>query len=134
MLWLVVARVALAVFPFRWVAAWFGAQGLESPATLSHDDVARARVIRGRIRGMRRRLHWFPPCLVQGTAAMMLLRRRGVAATLYLGVAPGTDGAGMRAHAWVRSGPVYVTGGRERHEFRVIGTFALPSWPSGRRV
>lgn len=47
----------------------------------------------------------FPPatCLVQALAAAALLRRRGLACELRLGVrGPGAaDGAGLEAHAWV---------------------------------
>jgi hypothetical protein len=123
LLLLVTARVAVAVVPFRWIAARLGEPGRESPAALAPGDTARARAVGARIRGVCRRIGWRPSCLVQSTAAMVLLRRRGLEGTVYLGVA-GDEREGLRAHAWVRCGEIYVTGGRERHAFSVISTFA----------
>ena len=55
----------------------------------------------------------------------MMLRRRGLPSTLYLGVArDGEAGSGARAHAWLRSGHVVVTGGAGREQFTVVASFA----------
>lgn len=58
---------------------------------------------------------WRSSCLVQAAAAMTLLGRRKLDCTLYLGTAKNAAGR-LAAHAWVRSGPIYVTGnGRWKH-------------------
>ncbi|QDY85923.1 lasso peptide biosynthesis B2 protein [Paenibacillus polymyxa] len=65
---------------------------------------------------------WRSSCLVQAAAAMTLLGRRKLDCTLYLGTAKNAAGR-LAAHAWVRSGPIYVTGEREMKEFTVVGIF-----------
>ncbi|MFK4437019.1 hypothetical protein ABIA61_002365 [Paenibacillus sp. RC21] len=65
---------------------------------------------------------WRSSCLVQAAAAMTLLSRRKLDCTLYLGTAKNAAGR-LAAHAWVRSGPIYVTGEREMGAFTVVGTF-----------
>ncbi|MNN82697.1 hypothetical protein D3C81_1996570 [compost metagenome] len=53
---------------------------------------------------------------------MKMLERRGVPATLYLG--SGRDDSGrMIAHAWLRSGPFYVTGNERLERFAVVAVF-----------
>ncbi|URJ48412.1 lasso peptide biosynthesis B2 protein [Paenibacillus polymyxa] len=65
---------------------------------------------------------WRSSCLVQAAAAMTLLGRRKLDCTLYLGTAKNAAGR-LAAHAWVRSGPIYVTGKREMEAFTVVGIF-----------
>ncbi|MDN4082596.1 lasso peptide biosynthesis B2 protein [Paenibacillus polymyxa] len=65
---------------------------------------------------------WRSSCLVQAAAAMTLLVRRKLDCTLYLGTAKNAAGQ-LVAHAWVRSGPIYVTGEREMGAFTVVGIF-----------
>ncbi|MFC3801796.1 lasso peptide biosynthesis B2 protein [Cohnella sp. GCM10012308] len=62
-------------------------------------------------------------CLVRAIAAMKMLKRRGIESTLYLGTAKDKDGR-MIAHAWLRSGNLYVTGAKEMRGFTVVGKFA----------
>ena len=52
---------------------------------------------------------WESLCLVQAMTAQKLLKREGISSTLYLGVK--RDGKEMLAHAWLRCGEYYVTGG-----------------------
>jgi hypothetical protein len=66
---------------------------------------------------------WENKCLVRAIAGMKMLERRKVESTLYLGTA--RDEAGnLIAHAWLRSGPFYITGGEERKKFVIVGKFA----------
>jgi hypothetical protein len=51
-----------------------------------------------------------------------MLRRRGVASTIYYGVARGYEGK-MEAHVWLRAGGVNVVGGERAVNFRVLKTF-----------
>lgn len=66
---------------------------------------------------------WESQCLVKAIAAMKMLERRHIDSTLYLGT--GTDETGsLIAHAWLRSGPYYITGSEGKERFTVVGTFA----------
>ncbi len=50
------------------------------------------------VAGVARRLPWHPTCLRQALAVQRMLRRRGIAGRLHLGVTGATEAA---AHAWV---------------------------------
>lgn len=52
---------------------------------------------------------WQSKCLVQALIAQHLLKKHQIPSTLYLGV--GKVGEEMIAHAWLRSGEYYLTGG-----------------------
>ena len=54
---------------------------------------------------------------------MRMLEKRGIESTLYLGTARDESGK-MIAHAWLRSGPYYITGSEGMERFTVVGKFA----------
>ena len=58
---------------------------------------------------MSRYTFWESQCLVKAIAAMKMLERRQIESTLYLGTAKDENGK-LIAHAWLRSGPFYITG------------------------
>ena len=62
-------------------------------------------------------------CLVQATVAQYLLKKRGIATTLYLGVCKGEDGE-MKAHAWLRYGQWLVTGAGARRGYQEVARFS----------
>lgn len=66
---------------------------------------------------------WESQCLVKAIAGMMMLERRGIDSTIYLGTTRDEDGK-MIAHAWLRSGPFYVSGSEGMKQFTVVGMFA----------
>ena len=56
--------------------------------------------------------------------AMAGLRARGIQSTLYLGAAfKKKNPTEMEAHAWLRCGPLYVTGGEIYRQFGVVGIY-----------
>jgi hypothetical protein len=93
----------------------------ESPASEAADVVDRARGVRWAVEVAARNLPWKPVCFPQAVAATMMLRRRHIASTLYLGVDPGR---GLDAHAWVRVGALIVAGGPLDYRFTVVSSFA----------
>lgn len=66
---------------------------------------------------------WDSKCLVRAIAGMKMLNRRQIESTLYLGTAK-DESSKMIAHAWLRSGPFYVTGKEGMEKFTVVGKFA----------
>ena len=57
-------------------------------------------------------LPWHPVCLPRAVATRILLRRRGIACELHLGI---TGTAPLAAHAWVTAGGAVVQGGPVGH-------------------
>jgi hypothetical protein len=62
-------------------------------------------------------------CLPQAMAANTMLSRRKIDSTLYLGVKLDQADA-LTAHAWLRAGVKWVTGGAARHGQSVVACFA----------
>jgi hypothetical protein len=117
------ARLAIGVLPFRWLAPYLGQQQWESPATDVPDASEHVRRISHTVLTMSQHVPWQSTCLVQAIAAKMMLQRRGTCSTLYLGVAKDGD-EGLLAHAWLRSGTTILTGGPGWERFTVVSTFA----------
>jgi hypothetical protein len=63
-------------------------------------------------------------CLQQAFAALLMLRRRGLAATVHLGLARADGADDLKAHAWSRCGDVPVTGGAQARDFVPVAAFA----------
>ncbi len=64
---------------------------------------------------------WESKCLVRALTAQKLLRRKKIATTLYLGCGLDENGK-MIAHAWLRCGKMYVTGGDGR-DYAIVDKF-----------
>jgi hypothetical protein len=65
---------------------------------------------------------WESECLVKAIAAMRMLEKRNIDSTLYLGTSRDEQG-NLIAHAWLRSGPYYITGFEVMEKFSVVNKF-----------
>lgn len=63
---------------------------------------------------------WESKCLVRALTAQHLLKKKGIPSTMYLGCR--TEDGKLGAHAWLRVGNKYVTGGNGEG-FSVVDTF-----------
>jgi transglutaminase superfamily protein len=114
------ARLMVAVLPFRFLAKRLGEHERETTHEDDPASQATIRRVRWAILAACRRAPWRCKCLEQSIAAKRMLRARGVATTLYLGVArPGA----IEAHAWLRCGSVFVCGGDGASRFAVVSCF-----------
>ena len=130
LLWLCWSKLLLLLVPFRWVAPHLGSPQVQSPSRISPEELARAERISWAVQSVARHVPLGLVCLPQAMAAKWMLRRRGLASTLYLGLAcPGESKS--PAHAWLRAGPKILTGQRESASYVPITTFAEPGLPSG---
>ncbi|MBT2758427.1 lasso peptide biosynthesis B2 protein [Mesobacillus foraminis] len=66
---------------------------------------------------------WESMCLVKAIAAMKMLEKRKIESTIYFGTAKDDSGK-LIAHAWLRSGPYYITGADVMNRFVVVSKFA----------
>jgi hypothetical protein len=127
-----IARAALLTMEFRHMAPWLGRR--EEPKNSAAETGAfvatrqkklgvRARRVGWAIRTMSRYTPWESKCLVQAMAAKIMLNRRKIGNTLYLGVAKdGTEA--MVAHAWVKCGGIILTGARQAERFTAVAAFS----------
>ncbi|WP_028550866.1 lasso peptide biosynthesis B2 protein [Paenibacillus sp. UNC451MF] len=116
------ARMLVSI-PFAKVAPSLGAHMQETSNSERRDDIESLIKVHDIIRVMSQHTFWESKCLVRAIAALKMLERRHIESTLYLGTAR-DEQRKMIAHAWLRSGPFYITGAEEMERFQVVGTFA----------
>jgi len=115
------ARI-LKALPFKRLAPRLGRPMTETPHVHDLPAERTVRRISEAVRVMSRHTFWESQCLVQALAAKKMLERRSMDSTLYLGTAKDKQG-NLIAHAWLRSGPVYLTGAGERRLFTAVAVF-----------
>jgi hypothetical protein len=120
---LLIARGAMALLPFRRIAAWLGTPGTESSAKATDEEICTAQEVSWAVGVVARRVPWDGRCLAQALAAMGMLRRRGLEGTVCFGASQ-SESAGFDAHAWLRLGSYVVTGGPGHQRFKAFTTFA----------
>jgi len=117
------AWIAMRLIPFKSIAAWLGEVGGESPQTETEANLRDARAIGWAVQAIARRVPWDSRCLAQALAGTAMLRRRGLEGTVSFGAARDEKSA-FTAHAWLRFGPLMVTGGPGHKRFQLFTTFA----------
>ena len=111
------ASLAIRLVPFRTIA-----EGLSRGAVgTTPADAETAYWLRRAVLAWARRLPWRALCFEQGLAAFVLLRRRGLAATLSYGAA--TIEGELKAHVWVTSGPTDVVGCENQQDYGLLARF-----------
>lgn len=116
------ARI-LKMMPFYKVAPSLGTHMGETSLSYSEANRTILRNVSEVVHIMSRHTFWESQCLVRAIAAMKMLERRRIESTLYLGTAKDEAGK-MIAHAWLRSGPFYITGAEEMKRFTVVSKFS----------
>lgn len=120
-LWLLAVRAAFALLPMRRALRLFGI--MEGEGSSGRVAAPAAAAVARAITRAARHVPFRAVCLQEAFAALLMLRRRGLAATIHLGVAR-TDTGGLKAHAWSRCGDVQVTGFSAASAFVPVATFA----------
>lgn len=111
------------LLPMAKSSYYLGSYMEESSLNTQKSDEILLKRISEAIHIMSRHTFWESQCMVKAIAGMRMLKRRQIDCTIYFGT--GKDESGeMCAHAWLRSGSYYVSGGEEKHRFTVVGKFA----------
>jgi hypothetical protein len=114
---LALASLAIALLPFRRVAAAASAPGHRK---LRADSEA-VRRARSAVNGWARRVPWRTVCFQKGLALHWMLRRRGIPSVLLYGAR--RQGDGLAAHVWVDVDGETVIGGEEAPNFACLARF-----------
>lgn len=88
----------------------WGVRGEESPEDETKENYYIARGIARVVDRICTKTKWESKCLVRALTAQRLLKQKGIQSTMYLGCGYDENGK-MVAHAWLRVGKMYVTGG-----------------------
>ncbi|MEG2740451.1 lasso peptide biosynthesis B2 protein [Clostridium sp.] len=102
-------RYSILNTEFKNITNKIGTSKEESSHKLDKKKYKIAREVSDVVRVVSSHTPWESLCLVQAMTAQKLLKKEGISSTLYLGVK--RDGNEMLAHAWLRCGEYYVTGG-----------------------
>jgi hypothetical protein len=114
------ARFQVLTRPFKRIAKNLMTTG--EPEIEPATDPVVIRQVAWAIRTAAKFTPWKSNCLAQGLAAGRMLKRRGLPAVLFFGVAKDEAGK-MIAHAWLRSGGFFVCGGDGSKRYAVTGVF-----------
>lgn len=114
---LAVARLLVLLVPFR---LYSRAMGKDAEPSVGPTAPEVAHGVTRAIESVSRYAPWRNKCLEQALAAKAMLRRRGIANTLYVAVA---RDVALEAHAWVLTGDICVTGQAEFDRYTVVARF-----------
>ena len=118
-----IGRFAILFLPFNKLAAFAGKYREESHERLSDIEEATIDKIVWAVAVASRYTPWESKCFVQALTGQIMLRRRKISSTLYLGVAKDKEKKPI-AHAWLRSGSIIVTGRYGYNSFTQVAKFA----------
>ena len=120
---LIWSKIRLYKTPFALIAPDLGIPHAESLRQVSTAQRTLAAKISWAVETAARYIPLRLVCLPQAMAANFMLSRRAIDSTLYLGVRI-DQAAALSAHAWLRAGRKWVTGGSARHGQTVVACFA----------
>lgn len=113
----------LKMLNFSRVAPTLGKSMSETSCSTKTSDKQTLQNVSAAIHLMSRYTFWESECLVKAIAGMKMLEKRRIESTLYLGTAKEKTG-NLVAHAWLRSGPYYISGSETMNKFTVVASFA----------
>ncbi|MCX7842964.1 MAG: lasso peptide biosynthesis B2 protein, partial [Clostridia bacterium] len=116
------SRFAILFFPFRNVASVMGKPMFETSQELEAGFMEKAMEIAFILKKIPRYTPWQSKCLVQALTGQLMLRRRGISSTIYLGISKDENG-GLLAHAWLRCGSVVITGDEFMSKYKQVACF-----------
>lgn len=117
-----IMRIALILVSFRMLKKYIGTYNEESSFNIHNKNPNRVKKISWVIEKTSKYTPWDSKCLVQALTAQKLLYDEGFESTLYLGVSKSLNKDTLDAHAWIRCGNIYVTGGNG-DKFSVLAKF-----------
>lgn len=116
-LMLALAQLAVRIVPAARVFAWAN----RPPHRIKRFAADEARWVSWSVETMGAKPWMNALCLPRALAAQAMLRRRGIASRLCLGVA--REGGALAAHAWIEVGQDRIIGGAEAARFTPLAQF-----------
>ncbi|WP_132010303.1 lasso peptide biosynthesis B2 protein [Mesobacillus foraminis] len=113
----------LKTLPFSNIVPSLGQHMKETSLEINDYNKKTLKNVSNAVNIMSRYTLWESMCLVKAIAAMKMLEKRKIESTIYFGTAKDANG-NLIAHAWLRSGPYYITGAEVMNQFVVVSKFA----------
>lgn len=105
-----IMRYKILKTPFNKLKIKLGEYNKESVEEVSIETYKKAKQIRWIVTHISQHTPWESLCLVQAMTVQKMLKKRNISTTIYLGVNKDKNNE-MKAHAWIRCGQMYITGG-----------------------
>ena len=121
--WLAVSGLSVRMLPFRLVARILGKHMAQSEAKYDQDTLKKVQSVISAVTVAGRHVPWECKCLVQAITGKMVLKRKGIQSTLFLGIAK-QNPVELSAHAWLKVDQWVVLGGGGLEKYAVVSTFS----------
>ena len=115
-------RLRILLLPLRSYVHRFGTRGSEHH-TEGAESTMQIREIQQAVRRAESVLPWKSKCLTEAVTTKLLLQRKSIKSTLFLGVAREGESS-LIAHAWLKSGSRIVAGEKGYEKFTVVEKFS----------
>jgi hypothetical protein len=120
---LVFSNVALFFFSFKRISAYLGENiSYEPEFSQSEEEREKSNQIALHIKLVSKNVPWETACYPQALAGKIILRRRGIASTLFLGARKDEQGM-LKGHAWLKAQGIVVTGKIGHQKFNIIAIY-----------
>jgi hypothetical protein len=118
-----VVKICLLFFPFRHVLHWMGAAQAESTLMPDNTSLMLRKNIKSALQLCCKYTPWRTECYTLALTGKLLLKRRNINSTLYVGFIK--DEAGKhKGHAWLRACDTYIAGYKESAGYPVNFKFS----------
>lgn len=105
-------KTSLLFFPFKRVMGWLGSANTESDTHADESTLLVRKEVKAALSLCKKYALWPTECYTTALTGKILLRRRHIPSTLYIGFMK--DGEGKyKGHAWLRANDMYIAGYRE---------------------
>ncbi len=115
-------KASLAFFPFKRVLKWHGTINSESSDRADESTLLVRQQVKQALQICRTYAPWPTECYTISLTGKLLLKRREIASTLYIGFKK--EDNKYKGHAWLRANDTYISGFRESRGFRVSMVFS----------
>ncbi|MDK9709538.1 MAG: lasso peptide biosynthesis B2 protein [Desulforhopalus sp.] len=122
-----IARLAVLLLRFKWLTLLLGEKKtkIDEYKDSAKSSISLARSIGKTVGSAANYTPWESLCLPQAVAALWMMKRRGIACTLCLGVAKHkSDPDKLTAHAWLCCDGVILTGAENYEKYTVVAMFS----------
>ncbi|SEQ23038.1 lasso peptide biosynthesis B2 protein [Butyrivibrio sp. TB] len=113
-------RFLIKKTPMTRVYKKLGKKDVESPVEETIENQRLARLYAFHVNRITEHLPWEEKCFVRALTLKKLLSEKKISCTIYLGVKKEENG--MSAHAWLRSGLLYISGGTGKG-YTIVGRY-----------
>jgi len=116
-------KLSLSFFPFKKVMGWLGKPQIETTATANPQTIATRKEVKRALELCNKYAPWPTECYTLSLTGKLLLQRRHIDSTLYIGFRKDEYNA-YKGHAWLRANDMYISGYKESVGFTIHSLFS----------